>query len=79
VESLLKFKGTDWIGMIFGIMSTFFLAKERRIGFIFAAICGCGWLAFGILTESAASVVSNLFLIGFNCHGWWRWKQKNKE
>ncbi len=63
--------------MIFGLASAYFVAKEKRIGFVLAAICGAGWLAFGILTESIASVISNLFLIGVNCHGWLRWKRKH--
>jgi hypothetical protein len=52
LDSLWKFKGTDVIGMAFGIASTIYLAKERRIGFLYGSICGSGWLAFGILAES---------------------------
>jgi nicotinamide riboside transporter PnuC len=78
LETLMKFKGADVIGMVFGIISTIYLAKERRIGFLFGTICGGGWLAFGVLAESIPSVISNIFLIIFNLRGWWRWKQKNK-
>jgi nicotinamide riboside transporter PnuC len=77
-ESLLKFKGTDWVGMVFGILSTLALAKEKRMGFIYGMVCGAGWLVFGVITGSVASVVSNVFLIGFNGHGWWRWKARHK-
>jgi nicotinamide riboside transporter PnuC len=78
LETLFKFKGTDFIGMVFGIVSTIYLARERRIGFLYGCLCGGGWLAFGVLTESIPSVVANLFLIIFNLRGWFRWKQQNK-
>ena len=79
LETFLKYKGTDWVGMVFGIVSTIYLAKERRIGFLFGSLCGAGWLGFGFLTESVASIISNLFLIAFNLRGWYKWKQKEKK
>ena len=78
VDTILKFHGTDWVGMIFGLLSTVYLAREKRVGFVYGAVCGGGWLAFGVITESFASILSNVLVIGFNCHGWLRWKKKHK-
>ena len=78
-EALLKFKGTDWVGMVFGLVSTFYLAKEKRSGFIFGIIGGLGWFAFGLITQSIASMIANACFIGFNCHGYFRWKKKQEE
>ena len=77
-HDLLRFKGADWAGMVFGVISTVYLAKEKRVGFLYGILCGGGWLAFGFLTESVAGIISNLLLIGFNCHGWWTWKKKRR-
>ena len=78
-EELLKFKGADWFGMIFGLMSTYFVAKEKRCGFIYGVLCGLGWVTFGFLTHSVASILSNIFFILFNCYGFFRWKKKEEK
>jgi hypothetical protein len=76
VESLLKFNGTDWVGMVFGLISTYMLAKERRYGFLVGVIGGIGWVIFGFLTGTVAGIMSNVLLIGFNVHGFIRWKYR---
>jgi nicotinamide riboside transporter PnuC len=78
LEQLIKFKGADWVGMIFGLISTYYLAKEKRMGFLFGVIGGLGWIVFGILTGSIASILANLSFIAINCHGYLRWKRKHK-
>ena len=79
LEQLIKFKGADWVGMIFGLISTYYLAKGKRMGFAFGVIGGLGWMMFGLLTGSIAGVLANLCFIGFNCHGFFRWKRKQEE
>jgi nicotinamide mononucleotide transporter PnuC len=78
-EIFLKFKGSDWVGMIFGLISTYLLAKERRSGFLFGVIGGIGWVVFGFLTGTAAGILANLCFIACNCHGFFRWKRKQEE
>jgi nicotinamide mononucleotide transporter PnuC len=78
-EQLLKFKGADWVGMIFGLISTYFLAKGRRYGFLFGVVGGFGWVMFGLLTGSIAGILANLCFIGINCHGYFRWKKKAEQ
>lgn len=79
LEQLLKFKGADWVGMIFGLISTYYLAKEKRVGFLIGVVGGLGWVTFGFLTGSIAGILANLCFIGFNCHGFFRWKRKQEE
>lgn len=78
-DAFLQYKGSDWLGMTFGLISTYFLTKEKRSGFVYGIIGGVGWLAFGILTSSIASIVANLLFIGFNCRGYLRWKEKDEN
>ena len=79
LEQLIKFKGSDWVGMIFGLISTYYLAKGKRAGFLFGVIGGLGWVTFGFLTGSIAGVLANLCFIAVNCHGYFRWKRKREE
>lgn len=79
LEQLLKFKGADWMGMVFGLIATYYLAKGRRRGFLFGIIGGFGWVTFGFLTGSVAGVLANLAFIAFNCHGFFRWTRKREE
>lgn len=78
-DQLLKFKGSDWVGMIFGLISTYYLAKEKRFGFLLGIIGGLGWVTFGFLTGSIAGVLANLSFIGFNLHGYFRWKRRQEQ
>jgi nicotinamide mononucleotide transporter PnuC len=79
LEQLIKFKGSDWVGMIFGLISTYFLAKGKHAGFLFGVIGGGGWLIFGFLTGSIAGVLANICFIAVNCQGYFRWKRKREE
>jgi nicotinamide mononucleotide transporter PnuC len=79
LEQIIKFKGADWVGMIFGLISTYYLAKGKRAGFLFGVVGGFGWVTFGFLTGSIAGVLANLCFISFNCHGYLRWKRKQDE
>ena len=79
VEALLKFHGTDWVGMVFGLISTYLLTKQRRWGFVFGIVAGLGWIAFGVLTQSFPSIIANSLFIVINCRGFWRWKKERVE
>jgi nicotinamide riboside transporter PnuC len=65
--------------MVFGLISTYYLAKQRKRGFLFGAIGGLGWITFGILTQSVAGVLANATFIFLNCRGFKRWKQTREE
>lgn len=78
MEALFKFHGSDWVGMVFGLLSTYYLAKKKRWGFIFGVIGGIGWIAFGVLTRSAPSILANALFIVFNCRGFYRWKKEGE-
>jgi nicotinamide riboside transporter PnuC len=75
---LLKFHGADWIGMIFGLISAYYIARHRRWGFVFAVIAGLGWIAFGIMTGSVPSIIANILFIVINVRGFQRWKEKGQ-
>jgi nicotinamide riboside transporter PnuC len=79
MEALLKFHGADWVGMLFGLISTHYLARKKRWGFVFGVAGGIGWLIFGILTESIPSIFANSLFILFNCRGFWRWKKQEES
>lgn len=72
---LLEYKGTDWLGMCFAVISLYFLAKHRKIGFVFGILSNFSWIGFSLLAESLASVAANLIYLGFNIHGWRKWKE----
>ena len=65
--------------MVFGLISTYYLAKERKRGFLFGMIGGIGWITFGVLTQSLAGVLANATFIALNCRGFIRWKKKREQ
>ena len=73
--NLWEYKGTDWAGMICAVVSLYYLAKHRKIGFVFAIIGNLSWMAFALMAESVANIISNFIYLGFNIHCWRKWKQ----
>lgn len=75
MESFSRFHGSDWVGMVGNLFGVWFLAKQRKLGFVIGSIGCIGWLIFGIIAESMPSVISNLIYIGLNIRGWLNWKK----
>ena len=71
-----NFYGADWVGMFGNLFGLWFLSKQQKRGFIIGCVGCLGWLAFGVLTKSAPSIVSNIIYIGMNIRGWRKWKDR---
>lgn len=76
MERLGNFYGADWVGMTGNLLGLWYLSKQRKRGFLIGSVGCIGWMIFGVLTESAPSVLSNIIYIGMNIRGWRKWKEK---
>ena len=77
VDWLVKYKGVDWVGMVFAMLSLFYLGKHRKRGFVLGLLCNVCWMVFGVMTESAGNIVANLAYAVFNVRGWRQWEKDN--
>lgn len=75
MDGLARYYGADWVGMAGNLLALWYLSKQRKRGFLIGSIGCVGWLVFGILTNSAPSVLSNLIYIIMNVRGWRKWKR----
>jgi len=73
-ESLTKYHGLDWVGIVFSMLSTHYLAKKRKRGFFLGMFGNLAFVAFGILAQSAANVLANGTYFVLNARGWLKWK-----
>jgi hypothetical protein len=69
-----RFKGVDWLGMVFTILSLYYLGKHYKRGFLFSIASSLCWMVFGFLVHSWAAIVSNLIYILFSIKAWHQWK-----
>jgi nicotinamide riboside transporter PnuC len=76
VDFLFRYKGVDWVGTILATASLYFLAKLRRSGFVLGILGNVAWIIFAVMVESPANVLSSLIYMGFNIHGWLKWKRE---
>lgn len=76
MDWIWKYKGVDWLGMIFATASLYYLGKRKKRGFLLGLLGNVAWMAFGIMTSSVANICSNLVYMGFNIHAWRKWKKK---
>ncbi len=76
VESLWRYHGIDWLGIIFSMLSTYYLGKKRKRGFLLGIVGNIAFVAFGVMAESAANVVANGSYLILNSRGWWKWHKK---
>lgn len=73
---LLRYQGSDWVGMVFAFISLYYLGKGRKLGFLLAIFGNISWVIFGMMTESVANILANCIYIVLNVVGWRRWKDK---
>ena len=76
VESLWRYYGIDWVGIIFSMLSTYYLGRKRKRGFMLGIAGNLAFVGFGIMAESAANVVANSAYLFLNGRGWWKWKKR---
>jgi nicotinamide riboside transporter PnuC len=76
VESLWRYHGVDWVGICFSMLSTYYLGKKRKRGFILGMIGNVAFVVFGVMAGSAANVVANGTYLILNARGWWKWKEE---
>jgi nicotinamide riboside transporter PnuC len=76
MESLWKYYGVDWLGITFSMLSTYYLGKKRKRGFLIGMGGNLAFMAFGVLASSAANVVANGIYFFLNARGWWKWKEE---
>jgi nicotinamide riboside transporter PnuC len=76
MESLLRYYGLDWAGMVFAFVSLYYIGKQRKRGFLIGIGGNIAWLGFAILAESLANLLANIIYIALNCRGFWKWKHE---
>jgi hypothetical protein len=74
-ETLTRYHGLDWVGIVFSMVSTNCLAKKRKRGFLLGMTGNVAFVGFGLLAQSAASVIANAAYLILNARGWWKWKE----
>jgi hypothetical protein len=74
-EDLLRYHGTDFVGLALTFTSLLLLGKKRRVGFLIGAFANVVWLGFGFLSQSAGTVLANAIFGVMNTWAWWRWRQ----
>ncbi|HUS36288.1 MAG TPA: nicotinamide mononucleotide transporter [Verrucomicrobiae bacterium] len=75
-EALARYHGVDWVGICFSMLSTHYLAKKRKHGFLLGMAGNIAFVVFGVLAESAANVVANGIYFFLNARGFFKWKAK---
>jgi hypothetical protein len=78
-DDMLRYRGTDFLGLALTFTSLFLLGRKRRVGFLIGAFANVAWLAFAFLSESAATVLANVLFGGMNLWAWMRWKRDDAE
>jgi hypothetical protein len=76
MESLWKYYGIDWIGIMFSMLATYYLGQKRKRGFLIGMLGNVAFIGFGIMAQSAANVVANGTYFLLNVRGWIRWKKE---
>lgn len=69
----MSYYGLDWTGTVLGLISIYYLGRQRRIGFVFRIAASLFWIAFGVVAGTAAGVIANFVIILLSLHGFRRW------
>jgi hypothetical protein len=74
--NLWRYHGIDWAGIIFSMLSTYYLGKKRKFGFLLGIVGNLAFVAFGVMAESRANIAANSIYLFLNLRGWWKCKKK---
>lgn len=59
----MKYYGLDWIGMVLGLASIYFMGRRIRLAFHLRIAASLFWAAFGVLAGTPAAVLANVAAI----------------
>ena len=58
------------------MLSTYYLGKKKKRGFIIGMFGNIAFVVFGVMAGSVANVVANGSYFFLNARGWWKWKEE---
>ncbi|MDB6052489.1 MAG: PnuC protein [Verrucomicrobiales bacterium] len=65
--------------MVMGFVSTYYLGKHKKRGFLLGLIGNLSWIAFGVISGSYASLAANVIYVVMNIQAWRKWDQDAKK
>lgn len=74
LETLSKYYGLDWIGMIGSLYFLFLIGNKKRYGFIIYVIANIAWLIVNYMAQIWPGVIVCIILIGLNIRAYTKWK-----
>ena len=78
-EILSRYYGTDIIGWLAVLVTAFFLAHQKRSGFLYGLLSNISLILFGILSYSLATIGINILLAFINIRGYIVWGRAIKR
>lgn len=73
LQLAFKYYGADWLAMVTSFLFIYLIGHKKKEGFIFGIIANLSWMAFGVMTESIANLITNSVLIVLNIRGYLKW------
>ncbi len=76
LELIFRYYGVDWIAVVFTMVAIIKLGSKKKSGFVLMMVGNMAWIAFGIISRSAATIVANVVFLGLNLRGLIRWTKE---
>lgn len=73
MDFLLEYHGVDWVATFFNVLALYLIGKKKKIGFVMGFLATIGWMVFGIIAESAATIMANIMFLALNVKGYLEW------
>ena len=77
MDSLTRYYGSDWIGMVLLFVGIYLLGEKKSSGFIVALLACVAWLIFAILLKNLPQILLNVVLALFYMRGYQKWKSES--
>lgn len=79
MEEILQYYGLDWCGLIFGLVGSYLITRQNRVGFLYNLLgCACG-LAVALMSGQYGFITYNGILIVMMGRGYIGWAKKQNE
>ena len=79
MDSLYQYYGVDWLLFVLVLIHMWLIAEQRKSAFVYAVLANICGFTFGLMTESAATLVMNVCFCVLNIRAYIHWHVKEVE
>ncbi len=76
IETATNYYGVDWLAMTLSFLFLYFIGGRNRYPFVIRIVANIAWIAFSVMADSMANLISSFIFIALHIRGFINWENK---